>query len=135
LLFDKLSKEVFDGGKYFEFARVVEEEDEEEDGEEPKEKSSKLIVIVKDGQSIEAGTDVFLIDHAWTTSFHSSRQNLMQLAGALERVAGILNYDISSFESKEEAVDSLIQSDTLWRALNHYSFGRADGREEASVWC
>lgn len=173
MLFDKLTKEVFDGGEYFEFARVVEEEDDEKKGEEDDEKEGeekeqhiKIAVIVKDGQHLEPNGDVFLvgvfpfifllsspypfflsllpplsffrnlqIDHAWSTTFLTLRHDLLQIPGGLERVANILEFDLTPFSSKEEAVDHLIDNEVFWKAVNHYSVGRADGHEEACVWC
>jgi len=63
-LFDKLSKEVFDGGEYLEFARVEEEEEDEEEGEgneDEEESQSKIVVVIKEGQSLDANSDVFLV--------------------------------------------------------------------------
>lgn len=66
---------------------------------------------------IAKGSDVFLIDHCWTTSFPQSREHLRSIPGLASRVASMI-------QSTTGDVDGVWQS--IWPYMNCYTLSEDD---------
>eukprot|EP00026_Physarum_polycephalum_P001186 Phypoly_transcript_01187.p1 GENE.Phypoly_transcript_01187~~Phypoly_transcript_01187.p1 ORF type:complete len:718 (+),score=105.98 Phypoly_transcript_01187:1437-3590(+) len=91
VLFNKIYNDIFDGGNVFEFG--VEEED------------GKYFVQVKEGVSVEAHSDVFLIDHAWTTTLATAKKQLRSIPGLLERMEGLMMLPVGEDDEENDGTE------------------------------
>ena len=66
---------------------------------------------------IADSSDVFLIDHCWTTSFPQSREHLRSIPGLVSRVASMI-------KSTKGGIDGVWQS--IWPYMNCYSLSEDD---------
>ena len=75
-LFEKLRKEIFDAGSFVQFAR---------DGD------GNILLIAN--SAIKAYQDIFLIDHAWSTTLAKAHQQLTEFPALVDRMMGILGIE------------------------------------------
>ncbi|KAL5475545.1 hypothetical protein EMCRGX_G025374 [Ephydatia muelleri] len=78
-LFEKLSHEEYDAGKYF--SMVV-------DGNR-----WKIVVSNEEGLKMDNARGIFLIDHAWTYQPHVARNQLKRIPGLASRMAMLMDLD------------------------------------------
>lgn len=74
-LFQKLSGDVFDGGKLFQI--------------EPCEGGRQRRLVLSEG-ALRKHEDVFLVDHAWSFRLSQARSQLEQIPGLVERMAALM---------------------------------------------
>lgn len=105
-LFEKLSSETFDGGSFFQI--------------EPCEEGRRRLVCTAD--SLAKGSDVFLIDHAWTFRLSDAPKQLEEIPGLAERMASLMcvdmNEDIEDIESNvnddiEMSVEQILEAEIM----------------------
>lgn len=104
----KISAEIFDAGNSFQFAQLVDDDEEEEgeeetqeteeqegetekteeteETEEQTENEAHLGLISVAEETIKKESDIFLIDHAWTTTLSNAREQLATIPGLLDRM-------------------------------------------------
>jgi tubulin--tyrosine ligase-like protein 12 len=117
VLYDKLKNEVFDSGEYFQFA--MSEDDQ------------SLFVIAK--RPIAALSNIFLIDHAWTTTPENARKQLQDnpnLLPRMEQMMGIVQKD-NAPESLQDRVERVY--DVMWKYIQNYRVTGPSG-DVISVW-
>ncbi|ORX46675.1 hypothetical protein BCR36DRAFT_356784 [Piromyces finnis] len=86
-LYNKLKNQTFNSGDFFEI-RV----------DESKVRSLHL----KDGCNLNTNSDVFLIDHSWTTNPENAAGELLNTSGLLKRMEGLFNINYNEEEVIEE---------------------------------
>eukprot|EP00727_Mastigamoeba_balamuthi_P006412 m51a1_g2391 hypothetical protein (1004) ;mRNA; f:727949-731590 len=116
VLFNKVRNEVFDAGTLLSFAQL------------PDEDKAVLVVAREDG--IKAESDIFLIDHAWTTSLDNAREQLETLPNLLPRMEEMMGLSGDS-KPTAERVDQVWQG--MWSYNNHYIVATPDG-SMMSLW-
>lgn len=115
-LYKKLTKETFDAGSVFQFVQFADDEEEEEEGEEVEEgtteetgkevhgedeESSHTFAEVPKrklrlqvvAEEMKARSNVYLVDHAWTTSPEEARKQLRATPNLLERMINLMEVD------------------------------------------
>lgn len=111
----------------FQLARI--DYDEEERG--PTDPVWKLFVSSENGISVDNPANVFLIDHAWTYSVDSARQNLAQVPGLLDRMSTLMGFDVD--KSEDEKINFVTSE--MWRYNQTYALGNATTIEDRMpVW-
>jgi len=119
-LYKKLSKEIFDAGSVFQFVQFADDDDEDEEerdedfvqfadaddedeegeahnfGVAPKRKL-RLQVLAED---MKARSQIFLVDHAWTTSPEDARKQLRATPKLLERMASLMEINTEGTEAR-----------------------------------
>ncbi|KAK6131790.1 hypothetical protein DH2020_034486 [Rehmannia glutinosa] len=86
-LFQKLTEETFDGGKYFQVEPV-------EDGRQ------RRLVMTADFPGKDS--EVFLVDHAWTFRLSDAYKQLQEIPGLVERMASLMCVDADLNSEAEE---------------------------------
>ena len=171
-LAQKIGAEVFDAGNSFQFAQLVDDdEEEEEDGEEhdeqeeqeekqePKEEEGEeeeeeeteqhLGLISVAEETIKKESDVFLIDHAWTTTLANAREQLATIPGLLDRMERLVamrgtlsplpRAEDGKEEDEEEDPERVLAQrvDLMYRcmwAINDEYVVRSPDGEDLAVW-
>jgi len=117
-LYKKLSKEIFDAGSVFQFVQFADDDEDEERDEDfvqfvdtddedeegdahnfgvaPKRKL-RLQVLAED---MKARSQIFLVDHAWTTSPEDARKQLRATPKLLERMASLMEINTEGTEAR-----------------------------------
>ncbi|XP_053575031.1 tubulin--tyrosine ligase-like protein 12 [Bombina bombina] len=143
-LHGKLESEIFDAGDIFGIMQV--EEAEEEDGEgidaeivEQKRKpnpgtepSFKVIVTNENGLLTSSPNSIFLIDHAWTYRVENARQQLMEVAGLLHRMANLMGIEFHGEVPDEGVVEEVLQE--MWKYNQTYQLSQGTAEEKVPVW-
>jgi len=88
-LYNKLKNQNFNSGEFFEIKY----------DEEKKER----VLYLKEGCSLESGSDIFLVDHSWTTQPENAYGELLNTSGLLKRMESLFNIKYS--EEEEDAND------------------------------
>ncbi|KAI8325928.1 hypothetical protein GQ54DRAFT_253795 [Martensiomyces pterosporus] len=103
VLYKKLTKETFDIGEYVVFRDVAEDESGDSRGI-----TEHKLCFKKD--RLEASSNVFLVDHAWTTTIDQAVQQLDTVPGLLERMEKLTGiYDIPAKDhTKCEDMDAAL---------------------------
>uniref|UniRef100_A0A2P2LZM1 Uncharacterized protein MANES_03G040400 n=1 Tax=Rhizophora mucronata TaxID=61149 RepID=A0A2P2LZM1_RHIMU len=78
-LFEKLSREEFDGGSHFQV-------------EPCEERRQRRLVFTS--QSMPMESDIFLVDHAWSFRLSDAYQQLQEVPGLAERMASLMCVDV-----------------------------------------
>eukprot|EP00741_Cyanophora_paradoxa_P003340 tig00000692_g3246.t1 len=128
--FEKLIEEKFDAGEYLQVVYVaVEDEDEDEDEEDAGAASGEGAEAsvaakseerlsgyrVRASRPIDRHSNVFLIDHAWSTSWGEARKQLREIPGLVERL--LTMFDVAVGE--EEVAALRAQPPEEYRAPEH----------------
>ena len=127
-LFAKITSETFDAGAHFQYAR-----DEE----------GTLLLIAAGPEALEPAQDIFLVDHAWSTTLAKAHQQLTELPALTQRMEGILgiepptpaNNDVtddvnsSSSSSSPAAAAARVDAvyDAMWTVNNYYCVDTPSG--------
>eukprot|EP01112_Ceratiomyxa_fruticulosa_P010846 TRINITY_DN2885_c0_g1_i4.p1 TRINITY_DN2885_c0_g1~~TRINITY_DN2885_c0_g1_i4.p1 ORF type:complete len:608 (+),score=121.83 TRINITY_DN2885_c0_g1_i4:726-2549(+) len=123
VLFFKVSNDIMDSGNIMEFGIEEDEEGERE-----------FFVKLKDEVNLKKHEDVFLIDHAWTTTIHTAKQQLLEHPTLLHRMCEIMNLQ-NEFENESERkklIDEIV-NEKMWYFNQFYQIG-VGNKEEAAVW-
>ncbi|XP_012251794.2 tubulin--tyrosine ligase-like protein 12 [Athalia rosae] len=126
-LFKKLQKQIFDSGLVFQLARI-DYEDNEKTATDP---VWKLFTSSEAKVSAQNPENIYLIDHAWTYGLNSARQNLTQVPGLLDRMCGLMGYDVE--ESENNKVEFILSE--MWRYNQFYALRSAPTVEDGMpIW-
>lgn len=121
-LFIKLKAQIFDAADTFEF----EYDPNTTTGVEYR-------VVTK--KALQPLSDVFLIDHAWTTTADKAREQLRTIPHLLQRMARLTGVDDEADVTDEEKTKALV--DKVWQAMwrfNHtYTVNTAKG-DQMTMW-
>ncbi|XP_046614168.1 tubulin--tyrosine ligase-like protein 12 [Neodiprion virginianus] len=129
ILFKKLKGQVFDSGMIFQLARI----DYEEIERPPTEPVWKLFVSSESTVSANNPENIYLIDHAWTYSTDSARQNLLQVPGLLDRMCTLMGLDADESVNNEEKTEYVLRE--MWRYNQTYALRDAASVEDRMpVW-
>lgn len=125
-LFEKLEKEVFDGGLVFQLARI-----EYENGTRHiTEPVWKLIIIAEDGISTQNPNNIYLVDHAWLYDTKSARQNLTEEPGLLDRMCSLMDIDTNA--KQQEIIECVMNE--MWRYNQSFSLNSQDIEKRMPMW-
>ncbi|KAJ2536349.1 hypothetical protein EV175_006812, partial [Coemansia sp. RSA 1933] len=83
-LFRKLSTNTLDIGEYVVFCEAEDDSDSNDAGSESKGLAEHRLCLAKD--RLEEGGDVFLVDHAWTTTVEQAATELKEMPDLLDRM-------------------------------------------------
>lgn len=130
ILSAKVAAQIFDSGNAFQLA-TLEAEDESA--------SASTVLIVKEGISIPACSDIWLIDHAWSFRVRQCRTQLKGTPGLLRRVATMVGVPSShgtddAAVADEEFVSAVYTA--LWKHLRYYRLfnQQTNAMDEECVW-
>ncbi|ORY81192.1 hypothetical protein LY90DRAFT_697816 [Neocallimastix californiae] len=98
-LYNKLKNQDFNSGELFEIRYDVDK----------KEKSLHL----KDGCCLESGSDIFLIDHSWTTNPENAAGELLNTSGLLKRMESLFNVNYDEEEMEANDPDKLVKEELI----------------------
>jgi len=98
-LYNKLKNQDFNSGDLFEIRY----------NENKKEKCLHL----KDGCCLESGSDIFLIDHAWTTNPENAAGELLNTSGLLKRMESLFNVNYEEEEMEANDPDKQIKEELI----------------------
>ncbi|RKP28192.1 tubulin-tyrosine ligase family-domain-containing protein [Syncephalis pseudoplumigaleata] len=101
-LFNKLCNDTLDAGNYFCLAEL--------DDEEAAALGSPYTLQVAEGKALARQSDIFLLDHAWTTTPERAREELEKNEALLERMANLMGIPEEE-EEEEEAEEEASSSD------------------------
>lgn len=90
LLFQKLSSDTFDGGRYFQIEPL-------DDGRQRR--------LLFNSNFMAKHSNLFLVDHAWTFRLSDAYKQLCEVPGLAERMAALMCVDIHLNSAAEEAGD------------------------------
>lgn len=90
ILFQKLSSDTFDGGRYFQIEPL-------EDGRQ------RRLLFTSDFMAKHS--NLFLVDHAWTFRLSNAYKQLCEAPGLAERMAALMCVDIDLISAAKEAGD------------------------------
>lgn len=90
LLFQKLSSDTFDGGRYFQIEPL-------DDGRQRR--------LLFTSNFMDKHSNLFLVDHAWTFRLSDAYKQLCEVPGLAERMAALMCVDIHLNSAAEEAGD------------------------------
>lgn len=114
-LFKKITTETLDAGSVFSFARC----------------EGKLVLVVSAEEGIDELEDIFLVDHAWSSTLQTSREQLETIEGLVDRVESLLQLEPApQTESKKARIDRVWNS--MWSANGTYTISGPEG--QAVVW-
>lgn len=116
-----MKNETFDSGRYFQFGM-------DEDG--------NMLLILSDEleEGLPADSDIFLVDHFWTSTIENTRKQLRTVPNLLERMSAIVGVSPEGIESKEELVDNVWKN--MWKFNQTYRVRLNDEDKEGTpVWC
>lgn len=103
-LFAKLRSETFDAGSFVQFAR---------------DENGTILLIAN--SPMKANQDIFLIDHAWSTTLAKAHQQLTEFPALVNRMENILGIEPStSTEGGDNSADVEKVYDSMWTANNYY---------------
>ena len=114
--FEKMSKEIFDSGEFFQLCPVDDDDEELSEKYNPERRYyvSTLENVVLDPLNDENA--IFLIDHAWTYRIKDARANLKEIPNLYERMASLMNVDS---ESKDDGIEFILQR--MWKFNQTYT--------------
>lgn len=115
----KLNNQVFDAGDAFSLM-MIDYGDEERKPEDP---LWTVVVAKPDGIKAANGTEIYLIDHAWTYRLNTARAQLRQVPALLDRMSTMMG--CSGVEDDEERIERVMQS--MWRFNQMYAIGSPSG--------
>lgn len=128
IVYDKITKETFDAGNYFELLRV-------DYGDKVRNDYDPVWQVrIKSFMDHSDPNNVFLIDHAWTYRVEQAKKQLREIDSLRCRMCFLMGIDVNP---KETDIDSLVDKifDESWRYCNTYSIGNAANVEERiPVW-
>lgn len=117
LLFQKLSSDTFDGGRYFQIEPLG-------DGRQ------RRLLCTSD--FIAKHSNVFLVDHAWTFRLSDAYKQLCEVPGLAERMAALMCVDADLNSAAEEAGEEdstkLSAADIVEREMRRVKEGQDDTR-------
>jgi tubulin--tyrosine ligase-like protein 12 len=115
-LYEKMKKEIFDSGSYFQLCPVDDDDEELEETFNPERRYyvSTLEDVVLDPYDDENA--IFLIDHAWTYRIKDARNNLINIPNLYERMASLMNVGT---ETKEDGIEVILQR--MWKYNQTYT--------------
>eukprot|EP00005_Dracoamoeba_jomungandri_P006784 CAMPEP_0174265858 /NCGR_PEP_ID=MMETSP0439-20130205/28188_1 /TAXON_ID=0 /ORGANISM="Stereomyxa ramosa, Strain Chinc5" /LENGTH=985 /DNA_ID=CAMNT_0015352529 /DNA_START=62 /DNA_END=3016 /DNA_ORIENTATION=+ len=119
--FKKLQGQVFDVGQLVQFVRI--------EGHH----NSKIKLQLT--QSGKAESDIFLVDHAWTTTPEEAKKQLLQMPSLLQRMLTLMEIDILDGSTLESLAEEVWKG--LWEYALSYRIHDArniDSPEGIPVW-
>jgi len=117
-VFEKVQSETFDAGQYF---QVLYKEPDEDDKENPQ--GGYRVVLTQD---LSKDSEVFLIDHAWSTTWRTARQQLKEIPGLVKRLVTIMDMPLAPAETpSDNEVDAVWLE--MWRYLCTYRMTTLQG--------
>lgn len=123
----KLQNHIFDAGNCFSVLRF-DYTDVERSETDP---LYKVVVSAPDGIMRNDRSNIFLIDHAWTYSISSAKQDLQDNPNLLDRMSSLMGVDPES--SSEDRVEQVLSE--MWKYNNTYSVkSMEDGDTLLPVW-
>lgn len=127
----KIMGEMFDIGNYFMFSEVIdtaEDLDEQKTLESALSKSSSSSRVLISQNSFPAESQVFLIDHMWTTTQQQARSHLKKIDGLVQRIASFFEIDIAGGDLNDH-INSVLYH--CWPKMDYY----IPDKDGYTRWC
>lgn len=121
----KIRDQIFDSGLTFQLVKI-DYEDVEKSPYDP----VWTVITIRDVKSTN-GSNIFLVDHAWTFKPNSIRSSLRNVPGLLERMCNLMQL---SGKTTNEQIENVAQA--VWKYANCYVIGGSDftAEDRVPIW-